>query len=130
MVMRVAGVGFAALLLAACSPPSPLESDFNLLGTEPFWAIQISKEDQTTTVSRPGESDARIGYPAESKGEGGAVVLTAPAPEGDIVMTLTRKECSDGMSDRTYPWSAVVVIEGTTLTGCGASKEFIRDTPQ
>jgi uncharacterized membrane protein len=57
------------------------------------------------------------------------VVLTAASPEGDIVMTLNRKECSDGMSDRAYPWEAVVVIEGTTLRGCGASNELMQETP-
>jgi len=120
----------AAISLASCSPGSPLESDLNLLGTEPFWAVQISKEEQTTTISRPGEPDTSVGYPVESKGEGGAVVLTAQSPEGDIVMTLNKRDCSDGMSDRTYPWEAEVVIEGVTLRGCAASAELMRQTPQ
>jgi uncharacterized membrane protein len=125
--IRLGLIAALAIPLVACSQNSPLESDLDLLGTEPFWAVQISKEEQTTTISRPGEGERTVGYPVETRGEGGAVVLTAPSPGGDIVMTLTPQECSDGMSDREYPWSAVVVIEGTTLTGCAGPSE--RQTP-
>lgn len=118
-----------AVSLAACSGGSPLASDFNLVGTEPFWAVQIGAENKTATFSRPGEPDLGIGFPVESKGEGGAIVLTSTSPEGDIVMTLTKKDCQDGMSDRKYPFEASVVYKGRTLTGCGASKQFISEHP-
>jgi uncharacterized membrane protein len=115
--------------LAGCSGPSPLASDFNLVGADPFWAIQISTEGKTAKFSRPGESDLDIGFPGESKGQAGAVVLTSTSPEGDVVMTLTKKDCLDGMSDRKYPYEVSVVYKGRTLKGCGASKQFISEHP-
>lgn len=124
--------GLAAIVvitgLAACSE-SPLASDFNLVGTEPFWAIQISSETKTAKFSRPGEPDLDIGFPVQSKGESGATVLTSTSSEGDIVLTLTKKECLDGMSDRKYPYEASVLYKGRTLKGCGASKKFVAEHP-
>ena len=118
-----------AASLAACSGGSPLASDFNLVGTDPFWAVQISTENQTATFSRPGESDLGIGFPVESKGESGEIVLTSTSPEGDVVMTLVKKECMDGMSARKYPYEAGVTYKGRTLKGCGASKKFVSENP-
>lgn len=124
-----AAAAFTCLCLAACSGESPLASDFNLVGMEPFWAVQISAEGKTAKFSRPGEPDLDISFPAETKGEGGAVILTSASPGGDIVMTLTKKECQDGMSDRKYPYEASVVYSGRTLKGCGASKKFMVENP-
>jgi uncharacterized membrane protein len=115
-------IGLAAAIafsFSACSGGgSPLDSDLTLLGTEPFWAMQISKEAKTATFSRPSSSDMNAAYPVESKGEGGTIVLTSQSPEGDIVMTLSKKKCLDGMSDREYPWEATVLFNGQTLKGC------------
>ena len=65
--------------------------------------------------------------------DGGHIEVDASgvaAIDGDIVMTLTKKECSDGMSDRKYPWEASVAYRGQTLKGCGASKDYMKETAQ
>jgi len=117
--VRLGFVAAAAICFSACSGGgSPLDNDLTLLGTEPFWAMQISKEAKTATFSRPSSSDMNAGYPVQTKGEGGAIVLTSQSPEGDIVMTLSKKKCLDGMSDREYPWEATVLFNGQTLKGC------------
>ena len=36
-----------------------------------------------------------------------------------LAATLTPGECSDGMSDRRFPFVATIALEGTTLQGCG-----------
>ena len=38
-----------------------------------------------------------------------------------LSVALIATTCSDGMSDRTYPLTAVVKVDGETLTGCAAS---------
>jgi uncharacterized membrane protein len=121
----------AAVAAAAPSPDSsPLASDLRILGTEPFWAINISKTDNTAAFSRPSEADIAFGFPTESPGPDGAFVLTSTSSQGDAVMTLRKQDCSDGMSDRNYPWAAEVVFKGETLRGCAATPEFIAQTPQ
>jgi uncharacterized membrane protein len=109
---------------------SPLVGDLRILGTEPFWAIDLSKANNTASYRRMGEADVALGFPAESKGQDGAVVLTSTSPQGEMVMTLRKQDCSDGMSDRTYPWQAEVAFKGETLKGCAATPEFIAQTPQ
>ena len=42
-----------------------------------------------------------------------------------ISVTLIATECSDGMSDRTYPLTALVEVGERTLTGCAASTAAI-----
>ena len=88
----------SAILLAACSPgkssseepvsaepssaappaaDSPLAGDLRILGTEPFWAIDISKTTNSATYSRAGEADVALSYPKESKASDGAAVLAS-----------------------------------------------------
>ncbi len=124
-----AAIALVAIGLAGCSGGSPLSSDFNLVGMDPFWAVQISAERKTAKFSRPGEPDLDIGFPVESKAEDGAIILTSTSPAGDVVMTLTKSDCNDGMSDRKYPYEASVSYKGRTLKGCGASKRFMSENP-
>jgi uncharacterized membrane protein len=125
-----------ALLLTACSPAEPsadetaLANDLRIVGTEPFWAIDISKTSNSATYSRAGEADLTLSYPKESKDADGASELTSTSPQGNLVMTLRKKDCSDGMSDRIYPWEAEVAFKGETLKGCAATPEFLAETPQ
>lgn len=109
--------------LAACGGGSALSDDLNLVGTEPFWAMQIDKELKTAKFSRPGSSDIDVGYPAETKTKEGAIVLTSSSPEGDVVMTLTEAKCQDGMSDREYPWDASLQFKGQTYKGCAGAPQ-------
>lgn len=114
----------------AASAASPLAGDLRILGTEPFWAIDLSKANNTAAYRRMGEADVVLGFPTESNGPDGAFVLTSTSAQGDMVMTLRKQDCSDGMSDRTYPWQAEVAFKGETLKGCAATPEFIAQTPQ
>ena len=54
-----------------------------------------------------------------------AVWTTKPRPRPPLVVTLTATDCSDGMSDRTYPLTAKVEIGGESLTGCAAASAAI-----
>lgn len=113
----------ATLLLAGCGNPPPLASDLTLVGMEPFWAIEIPKDGDAIKVSRIGDPDMDAEYPVESKGEDGAIVLTSQSPRGEIVMTLRPGKCSDGMSEREYPWQAEVLYKTETLRGCAGPKK-------
>jgi uncharacterized membrane protein len=135
-MLRKRLVFVSVIALSACSPGEPslsdsaLASDLRILGTEPFWAIDIAKTTNSATYSRAGEADVALSFPKESKGQDGATVLTSTSSQGDVVTTLRKKDCSDGMSDRTYPWAAEVVFKDETLKGCAATPEFLQQTPQ
>ncbi len=102
------------------------DGDLNALGTEPFWAIKIRADD--LTFSRPGVEDAKSPNPGPAVENDRATwtVANGPAP---FKLTLTKGNCSDGMSDRHYPLSAVLVFEGKTMYGCAATPAAIAAQP-
>lgn len=126
----------AALALAGCSEneaPSPVEAPaaepavlggVNLsqtvraVGTEPFWGVSIDPE----TVVYSGVDQA------ERRGANGGPVVQGttatwnvqPAQGQPFTVTLMATDCSDGMSDRLYPLTALVELGETRLNGCAA----------
>lgn len=140
----------AALSLAACEPaeapgggvatpptePAPalelggvdLTGDLNLLGTEPFWGVEISGgQIRIAGVDRP-EMTAPRATPVV---QGTTATWTTTTDDGQpLVITVMDTDCSDGMSDRTYPLTARVQVGMETLNGCGATSDFVRNTDE
>lgn len=110
-----------ALALAACVPVTPAPdapeppagtSAWLALGTEPFWALEITP--------------ARINYrPAEGRPVIVANPGARPSINGERYVTrqisvgITHSPCNDGMSDRRYADTVMVEVNGRTLRGCG-----------
>lgn len=122
MLIVRAGLAAAILVLSGCAKePGPLDQDLVMGGAEPFWAATVSNQTKMMKFSRIGSADMDAGYPVESKAKD-AIVLTSQSPEGDIVITLHKKACQDGLSERKYPWIATVKFKGRTLAGCAGPK--------
>lgn len=138
--LLAASLILAAPILAACEPqapaapetppaPAPVLAGVDLgqpvraLGTEPFWSLEIAPDGLTFTgVDRP---EARTANPGPVV-QGAAAEWTARAADGaEWRVTLTGADCSDGMSDRTYPLTARLKIGDETLTGCAAATAAI-----
>jgi uncharacterized membrane protein len=87
------------------------------LGTEPFWAVDIAHE--TMVLTRPGVPD--ITAPTSSPVvTGTTAVFSGTTNTGQtLVVTVIATECSDGMSDRTYPLTTRIELGEETLNGCG-----------
>lgn len=132
----------SSLALASCSPsggteieaadvaaPAPtlagvdLSQPVRALGTEPFWSLELTGTDMVYTSPEPGELRA----PQPTAVVQGTVAMfeAATADGQSMKVTLTATECSDGMSDRTYPLTAIVELGERTLTGCAASTAAI-----
>lgn len=128
-------VALGGLAVAACSQPEAtpapepaeartlagvdLDQELRVLGTEPFWSVEITPDALIYSgVDRP---EQRADNPGPSLQGTMATWTTATAQGSPLVITLSATDCSDGMSDRTYPLAARVEIAGETLTGCAAS---------
>ena len=100
---------------APAVPETAINADFagplQAAGTEPFWGLSIREDGLTLT--RPDHPALQVANPGPAH-EGKAAVWTTPG----LKATLTPVHCSDGMSDRDYPYAAVVVVGTETLKGC------------
>lgn len=101
-----------------------LDQSVRALGTEPFWSVDIETsglaykpmDGETFTVAHDGPEIT-----------GNVAVWNGKDAEGQtMVVTLTGTDCSDGMSDRTYPLTARVEIGQRVLVGCAASSEALQ----
>jgi uncharacterized membrane protein len=102
---------------APAAPTAAVNADFlgpmQANGTEPFWGVKMTRTE--LVLSRPDHPELRVPNPGPRM-EGKSAVWAAPG--GALELTLTLGHCSDGMSDRDYPYTAVVVADGQTLSGC------------
>lgn len=120
----------ALLLAAACTPAREdgidpegkafdavaAEETVTLTGTEPFWNLRVADgEGVWSTPENPDGTRFALGRFAGNGGLGFSGTLDGKA----FTATLTPGECSDGMSDRTYPFVATIALDGETLQGCG-----------
>lgn len=87
-----------------------------LTGTEPFWNLRIASGTATwTTPDSPDGTRFAVSRFAGNNGLGFSGTLDGQP----LTATLTPGNCSDGMSDRTYPFVATIALGGETLAGCG-----------
>lgn len=118
------GVVALGLLLVGCQPAArtiggvDLSQPMRVLGTEPFWGIEISASELVFTgVDRPEFHAPNPG----ARIEGEMAVIAARDPQG-LALTIRLKpaKCSDGLSDWVYPLEAEVTLGRETLKGCAA----------
>jgi len=102
-----------AALVAACQPiPGPPAPPYNALGTEPFWNVLI--DEREITFTQPDAQPIRQPRPHVIVGFAGEIYQTQR-----INVNIVHGQCSDGMSDRTYPDKVQVTVDGRQFSGCG-----------
>jgi uncharacterized membrane protein len=133
------------LLAAACSepavePPAPAEpatpailggvdlgQPLRALGTEPFWAVDITTD--AIAYSAVDSEGVRVSNPGPTV-QGTTAVYASAAEDGTaLVVTLIATECSDGMSDRVYPLTARFETGETELAGCAEATARLMEEP-
>lgn len=126
--MRMVPVA-AALLLAACQPgggspdASPTESFSGiaddevifLTGTEPFWGGEIKGD--TALYTTPENQDGAK-FEVERFAGNNGLGFNGAIEGRPFDLTVTPGECSDGMSDRTYPYTVTLLIGEEQRQGC------------
>ena len=93
--MRISTIA-AASLIALTAPPAAAQAqgEYRASGTEPFWSLTIGA--RTMRFEAPGRP-----------------TVSVPTPR------VIHRQCSDGMSDRVYPDTVTVTVDGRTFKGCG-----------
>lgn len=139
--MRPALAVLVLLALAGCSPaeapdqpPAPPETTpvlggvdlarpVRVLGNEPFWSVELTGSEMVYTT--PDSPARRARQPAPVVQGTTATYATETADGAALKVTLVATECSDGMSDRTYPLTAMVRLGDLDLTGCAAASAAV-----
>ena len=103
------------------TPPAIAAEDvfpasFRALGTEPFWAIHVGEERlrYMTPEDQQGQS---IPFTREQTAQD-RVTLSAELDGKPLILSGRIEECSDGMSDRVYPYAVTLQIGDEILQGC------------
>ena len=84
------------------------------VGTEPFWGGTVTGDQLTwSTPEIEGEQIAVTRF----AGRGG-LNFSGTLTGQQFDLAVTPGQCSDGMSDRTYPFNATVKLGAQQLSGC------------
>jgi uncharacterized membrane protein len=98
--------------------------EFISRGTEPFWNVTVSKNG--IVYSSPDVKKQTFPYiaPMKAAGRPADLVRVYPLKGKTNSMLIIKKVsvCSDGMSDKEYPYSATVILGNTVLEGCAEKK--------
>ncbi|GAP93629.1 COG3650 family protein [Leptolyngbya sp. NIES-2104] len=128
MKTKVLLMGFAASLLmlvpaiANQTKPRPVES-FTVVGTEPFWNVEINQSGITYGTPEPKKVVFPYVAPLNAEGrpaDSVRVYRLKGMTSGTLV--IRKGACSDGMSDRKYDHSATMILGDTVKEGCAIKK--------
>jgi heat shock protein HslJ/uncharacterized membrane protein len=102
--------------------PAPVPGEYRAQGTEPFWDLTIGRDMVFTD-------------------RGNGMVVSQPTPQvivgvaGEIYRTqrlevnIVHARCNDGMSDRAYPDTVQVYVDGRLHRGCGGAGDGLAPIP-
>jgi len=93
------------------------------LGTEPFWALDVDSNG-LRFITPDDTSGIRFG-PIAPTVVADTVVWSGQSDRMAIDVRVWTEKCSDGMSDREYPYASQVTIAGTTYRGCATRRKSI-----
>lgn len=85
-------------------------------GTEPFWGGEVTGT--ALRWSTPENVEGETITVTRFAGRGG-LSFTGTLQRQQLDMAVTPASCSDGMSDRTYPFAVTVQVGEQQLSGCG-----------
>jgi uncharacterized membrane protein len=101
-------------------PPLPALPDtvFAGFGTEPFWAVYVVADAEIVFHPADGD-DVKVPWVAATMPDVNTLEYESSAGDKSIQLTIIKKECSDGMSDDTFPTTVNLVVNGRGYHGCG-----------
>lgn len=92
------------------------DETLHVTGTEPFWAGEVTGG--TFLYKTPDDQDGATITVDRFAGRNG-LSFSGTLNDQKLVMAVTPGQCSDGMSDRTYPFTVTLRLGDETRSGCG-----------
>lgn len=103
---------------AAPSPPVADEDVLHFVGTEPFWGGEV--QGTRLTYSTP-DNQAETSIIVARSAAADSVAFRGMLGGKSFALAIAKPHCSDGMSDRSYPFTATLEIDGEVRHGCAWS---------
>lgn len=103
---------------AEAAMPKEFTGDLNATGTEPFWNLEIRAGGLKFTRPEPAAAVTAANPGVQETGAEAVWSSTTADGKAFIVTLINEGTCSDGMSDLTYPYVAVVTLGPLTYRGC------------
>ena len=117
-ILLLAAAGLAGCAMDGAPPPEgapapPAVEPYRAVGTEPGWALTIGGGEMAY-VGDYGETHIAVPTPDPRTTFNGHRYETPR-----LTVDVTHSACSDGMSDRRYPDTVMVITDAKTVHGCG-----------
>ncbi len=89
-------------------------------GTEPFWTIEVSEKKIAVKVADAEEYEVAVDFRKQSENNTSIAVVAGRRGNALTSAFLQKVEiCSDGMSDKNYPYSITAMLNGRrVVSGC------------
>lgn len=107
---------------SAEAPAGTRSEEFRVVGTEPFWGMSVSKRGMV--YSTPESQPRSFPYTAPMSAQGRPADLVRVyrlqgKPSTSHVLVIKKvAACSDGMSDKQYPYAATLILDNAVREGC------------
>lgn len=100
--------------------PEPVDPAFKLIGTEPFWALYIDSTGLRFTT--PEDTAGQKFGSSRAVLHGDSLRWNSIGDAGMIEAVVVPAKCSDGMSDKEWPYRARVEIGSRKYEGCAEKR--------
>lgn len=102
-----------------------INSDYWCTGFEPFWVIQISKNEDLIDFYNPMEQKTTHFVYAQPEIKNGITTYTSTDGENKISVVIKKEKCN-GAIDKQYDFSVQVQLNDKKYNGCGLQTEVVK----
>lgn len=101
-----------------------IQSDFWCTGTEPFWVIQISKDEDLIDFYNPMEQKTTHFVYAKPEIKNGTTTYSSTDGENKINVVIKKEKCN-GAIDKQYDFSVQVQLNDKKYNGCALQTHVV-----
>ena len=91
---------------------------FTGFGNEPFWAVYVIGNKKIVFHPMDG-MDVEVPHVTPTTVDSLTSRYASSSGSADLVLIITKKNCSDGMSDETHKYAVDLTVNKTHYSGCG-----------